>query len=69
MDTLKRISNSLAQKPGLPVLIAVGLVLLNFLFQLLPNWPVVGWMARVHLWLHLGLILGFLSLLAGDALK
>lgn len=65
---LKRISDFLARMPGLPIIVAVGLVVLNFVLQLLPAWPVVGWMARTHLLLHLALILGFVGLLVGDAL-
>lgn len=65
---LKRISEFLARMPGLPILVAIGLVVLNFALQLLPQWPVVGWLARTHCFLHLGVILGFLGLLLGDAL-
>ena len=65
---LKRISDFLARMPGLPIIIAVGLVVLNFVLQLLPAWPVVGWMARTHLLLHLALSLGFVGVLVGDAL-
>ena len=64
----KRISEFLARMPGLPVVAAVGLVVLNFVLQLLPAWPVVGWLARTHLLLHLGVILGLLGVLLGDAL-
>ena len=64
----KRISEFLARMPGLPVVVAVGLVVLNFVLQLLPAWPVVGWLARTHLFLHLGVILGLLGVLLGDAL-
>jgi low affinity Fe/Cu permease len=64
----KRISEYLARFPGLPVLVAVGLVVVNFLLQLLPDWPVVGWLAHTHLLLHLGVILGLLGILLGDAL-
>jgi hypothetical protein len=67
-ELLKRTSDFLASMPGLPILIAIALVVLNFGFQLLPNWPVVGWMARTHLLLHLGLVLGFAGVLLGDAL-
>jgi hypothetical protein len=36
---------------------------------LLPTtWPVIGWLAHTNLFLHVGLILGFLGLLLGDAL-
>jgi len=64
----KRIGEYLARFPGLPVIVAVGLVVLSFVLQLLPDWPVVGWLARTHLLLHLGVILGLLGILLGDAL-
>jgi hypothetical protein len=67
-ELLKRTSNFLASLPGLPILIAIGLVVLNFVFQLLPDWPVVGWFARTDLLLHLGLVVGLLGVLLGDAL-
>lgn len=65
---LQRISNFLAQLPGLPVLIAVGLVILNLVLRFLPAWPVVGWLAQTDLLLHIGLILGFVGILLGDVL-
>jgi hypothetical protein len=65
---LKRISSFLARMPGLPVFVAVGLVVLNLILQFLPDWPVVGWLAHTNLFLHLGLIVGFLGLLVGEAL-
>ena len=64
----KRISEYLARFPGLPVIVAVGLVVISFILQLLPDWPVVGWLAHTHLLLHLGVILGLLGILLGDAL-
>lgn len=67
-ELLKRISNFLARVPGLPIIVAIGLVVLNFVLQFLPDWPVVGWLAHTHLLLHLGLILGFLGVLLGEAL-
>jgi hypothetical protein len=65
---LKRAADFVARLPGLPIIVAVGLVVLNFVFQLLPDWPVVGWLARTHLFLHIGVVLGFLGILLGDAL-
>jgi len=66
---LERISNFLARKPGLPILIAIALASLNFLLQLFPDsWPIIDWLAHKHLFLHLSLILGLLGLLLGDAL-
>jgi hypothetical protein len=67
-EWLENVSEFLARVPGLPILIAVGLVVLNFVLQLLPDWPFVGWLAHTHLFLHLGLVLGFLGVLLGDAL-
>ena len=65
---LKRTSEFLARLPGLPVFVAIGLVVLNFVLQLLPDWPVVGWLVHSHLFLHLGVILGLLGMLLGEVL-
>jgi len=67
-ELLKRITSFLARMSGLPIVVAIGLVALNFIFQFLPDWPVVGWLARTHLFLHAGVVLGFLGVLLGDAL-
>jgi hypothetical protein len=67
-ELLKRVSNFLARVPGFPIVVAIGLVVLNFVLQFLPDWPIVGWLAHTHLLLHLGLVLGFLGVLLGDAL-
>ena len=68
IEWLKKSSDYLARNKGLPVVIGVGLVLLNFFFQLLPAWPVIGWLAEVNFFLHLGIIVGLLGILIGDAL-
>jgi len=65
---LRSLSKFLARSPGLPILAAVGLIALNFLFQLLPDQAIVGWLAQTQLCLHVGLVLGFLGILLGDAL-
>jgi len=65
---LKRISDFLARVPGLPILVAMSLVIVNLALRLLPDWPVVGWLARTDLLLHVGLVLGLLGVLLGDAL-
>ncbi len=67
-ELLKRISDFLARMTGLPIIVAIGLVAANFLLQLLPAWPIIGWLAHTHLFLHVGLIVGFLGVLLGDAL-
>ena len=67
-EGLKATTEFLAQYPGLPVLIGLVLIVLNFFLQLLPAWPVVGWMAQVDLLLHLGLIVGLIGVLLIRAL-
>ena len=65
---LHAVGEYLALRKGLPVLVGVGLVLLNLILRLLPPWPVVGWLAATDLLLHLGIALGLLGILLGDAL-
>jgi len=65
---LKKTSEFLAHHKGLPVLIAVGLICFSLLLNVLPAWPVVGWLAQTDLFLHLGAILGLVGILIGDAL-
>jgi len=67
-NLLKRVSDFLARLPGLPILLAVLLVVLNFVLRLLPAWPVVRWLADADLLLHLGVILGLMGVLLGEAL-
>ncbi|HIE39777.1 MAG TPA: hypothetical protein EYH30_01385 [Anaerolineales bacterium] len=67
-EWIKRISEFLARVPGLPVFVGLGLILLNFVFQLLPPWPVIGWMAQVDLLLYLGLVVSLIGLLLIRAL-
>lgn len=63
VDWLKRITDFLARYPGLPVLLGLVLILINFVLQLLPAWPVISWMAQVDLCLHLGLVFSLIGLL------
>jgi hypothetical protein len=68
-NLLKRISDFLARVPGLPVLVGVFLVILNFVLRLLPGtWPVVGWLTHTDFFLHLGVVVGLVGVLLGDAL-
>ena len=50
---------------GLPVLIAVTLVVANYALQFFPS---LGVLATTNLLLHLGIVAGLLSLLIGDSL-
>ena len=67
-EILKRISDFLALRKGLPVLVGVGLMIISLIINLLPPWPVVGWLAKTDLFLHIGAILGVFGILLGDAL-
>lgn len=68
VELLRRLSQFLARLPGLPILVAIGLILLNFVIQFLPNWPATGWVSDTNVLLHAGLILGLAGILLGDAL-
>jgi hypothetical protein len=70
LDRLERVR-------GLPVLLGVGLVLLNFVvrcvaFTLMPDGQTAGFLYFVftdgNLLLHLGVIVGLLGVLIGDIL-
>lgn len=67
-EWLKIISEFIARYKGLPVLIGVGLVFISLVVNLSPAWPVVGWLAETQLLLHLGVIVGLIGILLGDAL-
>jgi hypothetical protein len=69
LDTIEKVLNFLARYRGLPVLIGVGLIIINFILRLLPaTWPVIGWLAGVDLFLHLGLVIGLIGVLLIRAL-
>jgi hypothetical protein len=67
-NLLKRISDGLAHVPGLPILLGVGLIGVNLVCRFLPAWPVVIWLAKTDLLLHVGLALALIGVLLGDAL-
>ncbi len=58
-DLIDRIGHFLGGKPGLLPLIGIGLILLNFVFQLFPS----NWFAEVNLFLHIGLIVSLIGIL------
>ncbi|MGC9399365.1 MAG: hypothetical protein ACP5HM_09540 [Anaerolineae bacterium] len=68
IEQLKQLSEFLAQRKGLPVMVGVALVVMNLLFHLFPDWPVVLWLTQSDLFLHLGVVVGLLGVLVGDAL-
>ncbi|MEP7357520.1 MAG: hypothetical protein ABI847_09805 [Anaerolineales bacterium] len=61
---LDRLSAFIARYKGLPTMLAVLLVVLNFIVQFLP----LGWLASSNLLLHLGIVVGLAGLLLAEAL-
>ncbi len=59
------VSNFLAHRKGLLIITGIILVLINFIFQLIPG---AGWLARSNLFLHLGVIVGFIGVMVAWAL-
>ena len=65
---IDRMSNYLAQNKALPVFVGIALVILNYVFQFLAHVPVIGAIVSTNLLLHLGIIVGLVGILLGDAL-
>ena len=61
---LDRFSEFLSRRRGLPTIIAIALVALNFVVQFVPG---LDWFARTNLLLHIGVIVGFLGILLSAA--
>ena len=61
---LDRLSAYIARHKGLPAMLAVLLVILNFVLQFFD----LGWLASSNLLLHLGIVIGLLGLLLAEAL-
>jgi len=71
-DLVDMLSNFLAQNKGLPVFAGAGLALLSLVLSLIPGLGEAagfgGWLVRHDVLLHLGVIVGLLGVLVGDAL-
>jgi hypothetical protein len=71
-DLLDTLSNLLVHNKGLLVFVGVGLAAVNLLLSLLigseSGAGVGAWLVRTDLLLHLGVIVGLLGILIGDAL-
>ncbi len=65
---IDRMSEYLAHRKGLPVFLGVLLVVLNYGVQFFTHVPVLGLLASTNLLLHLGVIIGLIGILLGDAL-
>ncbi len=65
---LDGISDYVAAHRGVPVLIGVLLVILNYILQIIPGVQ-LGFVETTNLLLHLGVIVGLIGVLLGDALS
>ncbi len=61
---LDRISSFISRYKGLPTMIAVALVALNFVLQFFN----LGWLSTSNIFLHLGIIVGLIGFLLAEAL-
>lgn len=65
MKVMLRFFDWLANHKGVPVLVAIGLITVNFLLVLInPE----GWGARTNVCLHAGLVIGLFGELLADVL-
>ena len=64
---LDGISDYVSTHRGVPVLMGVLLVVLNYLLVIIPGVQ-LGFVETTNLFLHLGVIVGLLGVLLGDAL-
>lgn len=60
---LDYLSEQIARRRGLPVLLGIGLTILNFVLQFIPGLQVL---TTGNLLLHLGVVVGLLGILLGD---
>ena len=65
---LDRISDYVSTHRGVPVLLGVLLVVLNYVLQIIPGVQ-LGFVETTNLFLHLGIIVGLVGVLLGDALS
>ncbi len=64
---LDRISDYIASHRGAPILLAVILVVLNYVLRVIPGTQ-LGFVESTDLLLHLGIVIGLLGILLGEAL-
>jgi hypothetical protein len=65
---IDKLSEYLAHNKAMPVFLGVLLVILNYGMQFIVDMPVIGFIGSTNLLLHLGVIVGLLGILLGDAL-
>ena len=64
---LDRVSDYIAAHRAMPVLLGVLLVVLNYVLRIIPGTQ-LGFVESTDLLLHLGIIVGLIGILLGDAL-
>jgi hypothetical protein len=64
---IDRISDYISAHRGAPILLGVALVVLNYLLLIIPGVQ-LGFVEETNLFLHLGVIVGLVGVLLGDAL-
>jgi hypothetical protein len=71
-DVLSRLSDFIAHNKGLLVLVGVGLALVGLILSCFPSLAhrdgLWAWIVHSHIFLYLGVIVGLLGILVGDAL-
>ncbi len=65
LNILDKSADFMAERPGFLPLVAIGFILINLLLQIVPG---SGWIVESNLFLHLGLVIGFIGLLIIRAL-
>jgi low affinity Fe/Cu permease len=65
---LDRISDYVSAHRGMPVLLGVLLVVMNYILLIIPGVQ-LGFVETTNLFLHLGVIVGLVGVLLGDALS
>lgn len=66
-EFLDKMGDFFGERPGLLPLVGVGLIALNLLLQIFPG-PGSGWLVDSNVFLHIGLIAGFVGFLLIRAL-
>ena len=71
-DLLDHLSNYIAHHKGMPVLIGAGLALVGLVLNVIPglgeNVCFWGWLVQRDLLLYVGVVVGLLGIVLGDAL-
>jgi hypothetical protein len=64
---IDRMSDYISGHRGVPVLLGVALVVLNYVLLIIPGVQ-LGFVEETNLFLHVGVIVGLVGVLLGDAL-